>query len=198
MYAYCVQTGKKTKLSIISTLAWTFGPAYSVCCVYQLAYSVLQFANPQVFDKKKIMLDVQYEYWSYWDYVTQPCDIRKMTMLLISNRFVKLGKPTFVSIPDCQLADWLCGVWRARLEGILLHIPHLSRHFYGDTLAGIKKSLTVTRTANKTNNRKTTFFAGCHVLSPIHRVPENKNCTDLGHLSKVGQTVQLWQEGHDW
>ncbi len=46
---YCC-TGKKTKLSIISTLAWTFGPAYSVCCVYQLAYSVLQFANPQVFD----------------------------------------------------------------------------------------------------------------------------------------------------
>ncbi len=42
------EKGSKRSVSIISTLCYTFGPAFSVSGVYQLAFSILQFANPQV------------------------------------------------------------------------------------------------------------------------------------------------------
>ena len=35
-------------LSVLSTMSYAFGPAYALSALYQLGYSVLQFASPQI------------------------------------------------------------------------------------------------------------------------------------------------------
>ena len=39
---------KRQPLSVMSTLAYSLGPAFSYSCAFQLAYTILQFASPQI------------------------------------------------------------------------------------------------------------------------------------------------------
>ena len=39
---------KRTPVSVISTLAYSLGPAFSYSCAFQFVYTILQFASPQI------------------------------------------------------------------------------------------------------------------------------------------------------
>lgn len=75
------------RLSILSTMARVFGPAYSVTVLLQFCYSVLQFAAPQIVNLLIDFVESDEPQWKGYFYTVLICAVTFINTVLSSQFF---------------------------------------------------------------------------------------------------------------
>ena len=75
------------KVSIVSSLFYAFGPAFAISALYQLGYSVLQFASPQIVNLLIDFVQSDEPNWKGYFYTFLICAVTFINTLLNSQTF---------------------------------------------------------------------------------------------------------------
>ncbi len=81
---------RKVRLSILPTLARVVGPTYAFAMFFQLAYSVMQFASPQVVNLLIDFVESDEPQWKGYFYTALICLATLLTTILSSQCFYTL------------------------------------------------------------------------------------------------------------
>ena len=74
-------------MSIVPTLIYAFGPAYALSALFQLGYSVLQFASPQIVNLLINFVQSDEPQWKGYFYTVLICLVTLVNTILNSQTF---------------------------------------------------------------------------------------------------------------
>ena len=75
------------EMSIVPTLIYAFGPAYALSALFQLGYSVLQFASPQIVNLLINFVQSDEPQWKGYFYTVLICLVTLVNTILNSQTF---------------------------------------------------------------------------------------------------------------